>query len=157
MTARAAPRRCAAQTKAGKPCGAFAVAGSDKCFRHSPAMRKAARAANRRGGREKARRARLGTIPAQMLERGLAHPGAALEPMGTAGLDLESVDGLRRYGARILRHLASLPFSVGVTHAMVQALGLQARLVADAELADRLDELQDELAARERRAKLGIA
>ena len=49
-------KRCKADTKRGKPCGAWAVNGSDFCFWHDPARVEERRAARAKGG--KARHAR---------------------------------------------------------------------------------------------------
>jgi len=43
-------KRCKAKTKAGDPCGAWAVTGSKFCFMHSPSKRKERAAARKLGG-----------------------------------------------------------------------------------------------------------
>ena len=44
-------KKCEALTKAGTPCAAWAVEGSDFCFWHDPAQAKARAAARAKGGR----------------------------------------------------------------------------------------------------------
>lgn len=46
-------RTCSATTSKGKQCRAYAVAGSDYCFTHSPAHARVRAAARRRGGKNR--------------------------------------------------------------------------------------------------------
>jgi hypothetical protein len=78
-------RHCAARTVAGDPCRAYAVAGSDYCFHHEPALAAARRRARSKGGRARHGR-RVGSVAA----REAAAAGITLEDATDAVALLET-------------------------------------------------------------------
>lgn len=129
-----AAQRCTATTKSGQACRAFAVTGRTTCARHTPELRARCLEGSRRGGATPAGAA--------------AQAPPALPPISTRGLDLETADGLSRYVARVLKRLGEMPFQLGVAHAVAQVVGAQLRVRDTGILEERVNELEEMIAAR---------
>lgn len=120
-------RHCAATTNAGIPCRAAPGIDSTFCFNHDPEQAEAAAAARKLGGQ---RRKREGTLTAAY----------ALE-------SLDTIEGLQRLIAIIVTDALSLDNGAPRLRILL-AVTAQARgLIADGELADRVQRIEDALRA----------
>ena len=126
--------RCAATTKAGDPCRAQALPASDRCTLHSedPEIQTQRLEAARRGGLERTKQ----------LSRPSADP---LPPLDVADLNLETIEGLRAYVARVLYKLAELPFDVRVANSIGQVINVQRSILETSDLEGRVANLESRI------------
>lgn len=127
-------KQCKAVTKAGGPCRARPVIGTQYCVAHTndPDVRARAIEGSRRGGQRHGERRRRDMVP----------------PIQVSDLDLKTATGLLTYLARALRRLAELPFDVRVANAMAQTANVARAAIELAEIEERLVALETKRSSR---------
>lgn len=129
MTDTSTAHQCAATTKNGQPCQAYAVAGSSFCFTHDPA-----RAAERAQSRQNGGKARHGRT---------IHPNTGED----APLHLDSMTDAIRLIERAVQDALRLERSLNRSRVLISAALAYGRLFETSELAERLEALEVQLAA----------
>lgn len=124
------PRKCKATTKAGKPCRAWAMEGSDYCYMHNPATAAERKAAQARGGK--------------------ARHGRHLETGGDPDeLQLEGVADTLAILATAIKDTARLENSVARNRALGYLASVALKAFEITELEERMEALERALKLRE--------
>ena len=123
-------KRCKATRRDGRPCGAYAVEGSDFCYWHDPALTDERRANSARGGHARHGR-KLGTTG------------------GGEPVTLESVADVLPLLARELAAVLSLEKSVSRARAVGYLAGVVIKAFEVSDLQERVEALEMALRMRE--------